>query len=151
MGSAARRWFGQKQEKIRAKGPTRKESYLVSVINQKGGTGKTTTTINLGAALAYLGFSTLMVDLDPQGHTTIGLGIDPDSFLESMAEVMSVPQKPVSDITLITYVPDLYLAPAHPPGGLAFSLYCPAGGCLGTPFSGASPFLALSAGTSSHR
>ena len=95
------------------KATTRKESYLVSIINQKGGTGKTTTTINLGAALAYLGFPTLLVDLDPQGHTTIGLGIDPDSFIESMAEVMSVPKKPVADITLLTYVPDLLLAPAH--------------------------------------
>jgi chromosome partitioning protein len=93
--------------------PARKDPYLVSIINQKGGTGKTTTTINLGAALAYLGFSTLLVDLDPQGHTTIGLGIDPDSFMESMAEVMSVPKKPVSDITLLTYVPGLCLAPAH--------------------------------------
>jgi chromosome partitioning protein len=95
------------------KAPTRKEPYLVSIINQKGGTGKTTTTINLGAALAYLGFPTLLVDLDPQGHTTIGLGIDPDSFVESMAEVMSVPKKPVSDITMLTYVPNLGLAPAH--------------------------------------
>ncbi len=94
-------------------GPTKEGPYLVSIINQKGGTGKTTTTINLGAALAYLGFPTLLVDLDPQGHTTIGLGIDPDSFLESMAEVMSIPKKPVDDITLLTYVPKLYLAPAH--------------------------------------
>jgi chromosome partitioning protein len=95
------------------KAPIRKDPYLVSIINQKGGTGKTTTTINLGAALAYLGFPTLLVDLDPQGHTTIGLGIDPDSFMESMAEVMSVPKKPVSDITMFTYVPKLCLAPSH--------------------------------------
>jgi chromosome partitioning protein len=93
--------------------PAKSEPYLVSIINQKGGTGKTTTTINLGAALAYLGFPTLLVDLDPQGHTTIGLGIDPDSFMESMAEVMSIPKKPVSDITMLTYVPNLSLAPAH--------------------------------------
>jgi chromosome partitioning protein len=93
--------------------PTKREPYLVSIINQKGGTGKTTTTVNLGAALAYLGFSTLLVDLDPQGHTTIGLGIDPDSFMESMAEVMRTPKKPVADITMFTYVPKLYLAPAN--------------------------------------
>lgn len=93
--------------------PAKREPYLVSIINQKGGTGKTTTTVNLGAALAYLGFSTLLVDLDPQGHTTIGLGIDPDSFLESMAEVMRTPKKPVSDITMFTYIPKLYLAPAN--------------------------------------
>jgi chromosome partitioning protein len=91
----------------------KREPYRVSIINQKGGTGKTTTTINLGAALAYLGFSTLLVDLDPQGHTTIGLGVDPDSFLESMAEVMRIPKKPVADITMFTYVPKLYLAPAN--------------------------------------
>ena len=91
----------------------RQEPYIVSIINQKGGTGKTTTTVNLGAALAYLGFTILLVDLDPQGHTTIGVGVDPDSFLESMAEVMIVPKKPVSDITLPTYIPNLFLAPAH--------------------------------------
>ncbi len=93
--------------------PARLEPYITSIINQKGGTGKTTTTINLGAALAYLGFSTLLVDLDPQGHTTIGLGIESDAFGESMAEVMSTPGKAVDDITLLTYIPNLYLAPAH--------------------------------------
>lgn len=93
--------------------PGKDDAYIVSIINQKGGTGKTTTTINLGAALAYLGFSTLIVDLDPQGHTTIGVGIDPDSFLESMAEVMSIPRKSVADITMLSYIPGLSLAPAH--------------------------------------
>lgn len=87
--------------------------FVVAVINQKGGTGKTTTTINLSAALAYKGYAILMVDLDPQGHTTIGIGIDPDAFLESMAEVMSIPRKPVADIVLPTYIPQLFLAPAR--------------------------------------
>jgi len=105
--------LGGRGKRLDQRASARKESYLVSIINQKGGTGKTTTTINLGAALAYLGFPTLLVDLDPQGHTTIGLGVDPDSFMESMAEVMSVPKKPVSDITLLTYIPGLCLAPAH--------------------------------------
>jgi chromosome partitioning protein len=86
---------------------------VVAIINQKGGTGKTTTTINLGACLASLGFSTLLVDLDPQAHTTIGIGADPDTFTESMAEVMSVPKKPISDAVLPTYIPGLFLAPAH--------------------------------------
>ncbi len=93
--------------------PLARGAYIVAIINQKGGTGKTTTTINLGAALAYLGFSTLLVDLDPQGHTTIGLGIETDAFLESMAEVMSIPRKSVTDITLSTYIPSLFLAPSH--------------------------------------
>ena len=103
----------RRNKKTIKQAPIRTEPYIVSIINQKGGTGKTTTTINLGSALAYQGFPTLLVDLDPQGHTTIGLGIDPDSFLESMAEVMSIPKKPVADITVHTYIPKLYLAPAH--------------------------------------
>ena len=86
---------------------------VVAIINQKGGTGKTTTAINLGACLAYQGYRTLLVDLDPQAHTTIGIGADPDTFDESMAEVMSVPKKSISDVVLPTYVPGLFLAPAH--------------------------------------
>lgn len=88
-------------------------SNVVAIINQKGGTGKTTTAINLGAGLAGRGFTTLLVDLDPQAHTTIGIGADPDTFAESMAEVMSVPRKPIADIVLPTYIPGLFLAPSH--------------------------------------
>lgn len=88
-------------------------SIVVAIINQKGGTGKTTTAINLGACLAYQGYSTLLVDLDPQAHTTIGIGADPDSFQESVAEVMSVPKKHITEVALPTYVPGLFLAPAH--------------------------------------
>jgi len=88
-------------------------SNVVAIINQKGGTGKTTTTINLGACLACQGYSTLLVDLDPQAHTTIGIGAEPDTYKESMAEVMSIPKKPISDVILPTYIPRLFLAPAH--------------------------------------
>ena len=88
-------------------------SIVVAIINQKGGTGKTTTTINLGACLAYRGYQTLLVDLDPQAHTTIGIGADPDTFEESMAEVMSVPKKHITEVALPTYIPGLFLAPAH--------------------------------------
>jgi chromosome partitioning protein len=88
-------------------------SYVVAILNQKGGTGKTTTTINMSAALAFQGYRTLMVDLDPQGHTTIGIGVEPESFTESMAEVMTVPRKSVTDVVRGTYIPGLDVAPAH--------------------------------------
>ena len=52
-------------------------SPVIAVVNQKGGVGKTTTAINLGAALAELGHRTLLVDLDPQANSTSGLGLDP--------------------------------------------------------------------------
>ena len=88
-------------------------AHLAAIINQKGGTGKTTTALNLGAALAYQGYRTLIVDLDPQGHTTIGLGVEPDSLTGSMAEVMSVPKMAIEEVVIPTYILGLYLAPAH--------------------------------------
>jgi len=88
-------------------------SHIVAIINQKGGTGKTTTAMNLGASLAYQGYRTLIVDLDPQGHTTVGIGIDTDALAGSMAEVMTVPKKSISEVVVPTYILGLDVAPAH--------------------------------------
>jgi len=64
---------------------------VIAVVNQKGGCGKTTTTVNLAASLANDGARVLAVDLDPQAHTSIALGIDPDEVDENLYEVLVDP------------------------------------------------------------
>jgi len=88
-------------------------SHIVAIINQKGGTGKTTTTLNLGAALAYQGYRTLIVDLDPQGHTSIGMGIESEAMAGSMADILLVPKKRITEVAVPTYILGLDIAPAH--------------------------------------
>jgi len=61
---------------------------VIAVVNQKGGCGKTTTTVNLAASLAADGARVLAVDLDPQAHTTIALGVDADELDENIYEVL---------------------------------------------------------------
>ena len=71
---------------------------IIAVTNQKGGVGKTTTAINLGASLATADLRVLVVDLDPQANTTSGLGIDKDSVQPSVYEVLMEGQGPSSAI-----------------------------------------------------
>ena len=84
---------------------------IVAIANQKGGVGKSTTAINLGAGLALQGETILIVDLDPQGNTTSGLGIDRGSIEMSMYDIL-VDGAPVSDVLEPTSVRDLHVIPA---------------------------------------
>src|ERR1700722_9535475 len=68
----------------------------IALVNQKGGVGKTTTTVNLGAALAEAGKNVCFIDLDPQSHLTINLGVDPNSEMVSLYDVL-VEGKPLSE------------------------------------------------------
>ncbi len=84
---------------------------VMAIANQKGGVGKTTTTVNLGAALAELGYRVLVVDLDPQGNATTGLGIDARNFENSMYDVI-MHETPMEDCIEPTSVRNLFVAPA---------------------------------------
>ncbi len=63
----------------------------IAIVNQKGGCGKTTTTVNLAGALAADGARVLVVDMDPQAHASLALGIDPDEQAENLYEVLAEP------------------------------------------------------------
>ena len=84
---------------------------VIAVANQKGGVGKTTTTVNLGAALAELDYRTLVIDLDPQGNATTGLGINYRTLDHTMYDVL-LHDVPIEDCIEPTEVKHLFVAPA---------------------------------------
>lgn len=84
---------------------------VIAVANQKGGVGKTTTVVNLGASIADLGYRTLIIDLDPQGNATTGIGIDSDNVEVSMYDVI-LAGAPLSDCVIGTSVENLSIAPS---------------------------------------
>lgn len=83
---------------------------IISVANQKGGVAKTTTTVNLGAALAEAGQRVLLVDLDPQAHLALSLGLNPDDLEASTFNVLTDPRFPLSRV-VVNLLPRLDLAP----------------------------------------
>ena len=86
-------------------------STTVALANQKGGVGKSTTAINLSAALAFQGQRVLIVDLDPQGNATSGVGIDRGDLTASMYHVL-LGDTALEEVIEPTSVRDLFVAPA---------------------------------------
>lgn len=85
---------------------------IIAVINQKGGSGKTTTTVNLGAYLGEFGKNTLVIDLDPQANTTIHFGFKPHEIEKSVYDTM-MDNSPFSKTIEPTEIKNLKIAPAN--------------------------------------
>lgn len=85
---------------------------VVALVNQKGGVGKTTTTVNLGAAMAELGRQVIIVDLDPQANSTAGLGFDVRRRRRTVYSLLSG-EAPIDDVAVPTSVPGLHLVPSE--------------------------------------
>nr|WP_309100869.1 AAA family ATPase [Fredinandcohnia onubensis] len=84
---------------------------IISIANQKGGVGKTTTSVNLSACLAYVGKRVLLVDIDPQGNATSGCGIEKANIDQCIYDVL-VDDVEAKNVTVPTTVENLYMIPA---------------------------------------
>ena len=87
-------------------------SKVIAVTNQKGGVGKTTTSVNLSAALAYMGKKVLLVDIDPQANATQGIGVERSSLSLTVYDAITQ-STPLKDIIISTDVKNLDIVPAN--------------------------------------
>jgi len=99
------------KKKSKKKHPKTKYPRVFAVANQKGGVGKTTTTVNLGAAMAESGLRVLVVDLDPQANASTGLGLNTAQLEMSMYDVL-LQGAPMEDVIEPVAVKNLFVAPA---------------------------------------
>ena len=86
---------------------------IISMVNQKGGVGKTTSTVSLGAALAGYGRRVLLVDFDPQGALSVALGYNPNEMDVTVYNLLTDPQCHVGDVLVATDVPGMDLLPSN--------------------------------------
>ncbi len=85
---------------------------VIAIANQKGGVGKTTTAVNLSSCLAYKGKKTVIIDVDPQGNTTSGLGIDKKIISKSIYDVI-INDENIENALMKTMIDDLYICPSN--------------------------------------